>query len=469
MEDSKHVKSALLIESSADERMQPMLDRRSQAMLPVAGKPVIQFWLEALKQSGIENVHIVVRRFSNSVKQLVGSGERWGLSISVSTLPVDLDCKDSYRHIIPYIDGLAVLAHLDTIPVNNFNIEALFAENLIEETGLSCGSSNHSDLIIVNKDNLKALAIDGETVCKKLVNVDVAEISCPKSYWQANMSLLDKTIHDPLPRGYECDPGISLNNGVQIKPQIEFNPPVRVGKNSMIERDVIFGEYVDIGDNVIIDRGCKVNHAVIFEDSYIGSFSKLSHVIVDGSLICDVESGLWTWINDPAIIGSTKAENNSVSILSRLMAVFLLIVFLPLLLLHMLKSVLSRKKWVIKEQGFIPNGRGFDGKVIYEPITLRSINTDNALFRKVLWMLEVLKGNIHLVGISMIFNNKPDYPEWAHALGEKRPGVLNLHDLEGTNDSTDDKLITDAFYLAKRGLGSDLNLIWRWVKRIFSK
>ena len=62
-------------------RMAPLTNNLPKSLIKVAGKPFIFWQLELLKRNGFENVVLCVSHLGDLIRQTVGNGERWGLSI----------------------------------------------------------------------------------------------------------------------------------------------------------------------------------------------------------------------------------------------------------------------------------------------------------------------------------------------------------------------------------------------------
>ena len=63
----------------------PLTDQTCVALLPLAGKLILEHTLEALVDVGIKKVHIILSPFADQVKLKLGDGMRWGLTLTYST------------------------------------------------------------------------------------------------------------------------------------------------------------------------------------------------------------------------------------------------------------------------------------------------------------------------------------------------------------------------------------------------
>ncbi len=75
---------ALILAAGRGERMRPLTDRTPKPLLPVHGRPLIEWQLEALARDGVRQVVINTAWLEEQFPALLGDGARFGLSIRYS-------------------------------------------------------------------------------------------------------------------------------------------------------------------------------------------------------------------------------------------------------------------------------------------------------------------------------------------------------------------------------------------------
>jgi len=78
---------AMILAAGRGERMRPLTDTRPKPLLEVAGKPLIQYHLEALARAGITDVVINLSWQGEVLRSALGDGQRFGLRICYSEEP----------------------------------------------------------------------------------------------------------------------------------------------------------------------------------------------------------------------------------------------------------------------------------------------------------------------------------------------------------------------------------------------
>ncbi|NRF66218.1 nucleotidyltransferase family protein [Aquincola sp. S2] len=76
--------TALILAAGRGERMRPLTDATPKPLLPVHGKPMIEWQLEALARDGVREVVINTAWLEEQFPAALGDGRRWGLSIRYS-------------------------------------------------------------------------------------------------------------------------------------------------------------------------------------------------------------------------------------------------------------------------------------------------------------------------------------------------------------------------------------------------
>ncbi|WP_323845658.1 N-acetylmuramate alpha-1-phosphate uridylyltransferase MurU [Microbulbifer magnicolonia] len=78
------IPTAMVLAAGFGKRMRPLTDRTPKPLLPVAGKPLIEYALERLAAIGVKRVVINLGHLGQMIRERLGNGERWGLEICYS-------------------------------------------------------------------------------------------------------------------------------------------------------------------------------------------------------------------------------------------------------------------------------------------------------------------------------------------------------------------------------------------------
>ncbi|MEO7151663.1 MAG: N-acetylmuramate alpha-1-phosphate uridylyltransferase MurU [Burkholderiaceae bacterium] len=75
---------AMILAAGRGERMRPLTDTCPKPLLPVHGKPLIVWHLEALARAGVREIVINTAWLEDRIVEALGDGARWGVSIAYS-------------------------------------------------------------------------------------------------------------------------------------------------------------------------------------------------------------------------------------------------------------------------------------------------------------------------------------------------------------------------------------------------
>lgn len=73
------IRSAILLAAGRGKRQRPYTDQTPKPLLPVHGRPTLDYVLTAVKRAGIERICIVTNHLENQIFEYVGNGSRWNL------------------------------------------------------------------------------------------------------------------------------------------------------------------------------------------------------------------------------------------------------------------------------------------------------------------------------------------------------------------------------------------------------
>jgi N-acetyl-alpha-D-muramate 1-phosphate uridylyltransferase len=95
---------AMLLAAGRGERMRPITDSLPKPLVPVAGKPLIEWHLGALARAGFREVVVNTSWLAPQLHAALGDGSAWGVSISWSDEgPVPLETGGGILRAVPLL------------------------------------------------------------------------------------------------------------------------------------------------------------------------------------------------------------------------------------------------------------------------------------------------------------------------------------------------------------------------------
>jgi len=73
---------ALILSGGRGTRLRPITHTSAKQLLPVANKPILFYGIEAVKETGIKDVAIVVGETKKEIMDAVGNGQKWAINVT---------------------------------------------------------------------------------------------------------------------------------------------------------------------------------------------------------------------------------------------------------------------------------------------------------------------------------------------------------------------------------------------------
>ncbi len=96
---------AMILAAGRGERMRPLTDNLPKPLLPVAGKPLIEYHIERLAEAGIRKLVINHAWLGEKIEHALGDGRRWGSEIQYSPEANALETGGGIFQALPRFNG----------------------------------------------------------------------------------------------------------------------------------------------------------------------------------------------------------------------------------------------------------------------------------------------------------------------------------------------------------------------------
>lgn len=94
---------AMILAAGRGERMRPLTDTLPKPLIPVAGKPLIQWHIEKLAAAGIREIVINHAWLGAHIEQTLQDGRQWGVDIHYSAETVALETAGGIATALPLL------------------------------------------------------------------------------------------------------------------------------------------------------------------------------------------------------------------------------------------------------------------------------------------------------------------------------------------------------------------------------
>ena len=320
-------------------RLRPLTHTGPKQLLPIANKPMSQYCLEAIYETGITDIAIIIGGVgSDKVREYYGNGEKFGVNISYIKQDEPRGIAHAIRLCKEFVNNEKFLVFLGDNIIQKSIIE--FVENFnssdYDATVLLCEVDNPSRFGIADIDNNKIvkitekpknptsnLAVTGiylltprifeiidnlkpswrneleitdalDNLLKQNNNISFEKITdywkdtgTPEDIIHANGEIIKKTLEQSKKNKNEHLIGIDSI----VESNVEIIEPVVIGKNCHISTGSSIGPNVSVGDNTSISVS-SIENSIIMQNCKINSDTKIKNSIIASNSEIKDESGM---------------------------------------------------------------------------------------------------------------------------------------------------------------------------------
>jgi histidinol-phosphate phosphatase family protein len=104
---------AVILAGGLGTRLLPLTADRPKPMVEVNGRPFIEYLIEQLREQGIDEVVLLLGHMASVVERHLGDGERFGIAISYSVTPPEMQTLGRLKIALPMLEPLFLLLYCD--------------------------------------------------------------------------------------------------------------------------------------------------------------------------------------------------------------------------------------------------------------------------------------------------------------------------------------------------------------------
>jgi len=320
--------TAVVLAAGKGIRLQPLTNNVPKPLLPVAGKPIIEYALDFLQKLHIKKIFMVVGHKHHQIQEYLNKTkfrgfieylfqeQQLGIADAINlagdlvkndflvflgdNLFLDLPSNDILEHHLnrqanatllleenrtPKETGVVLIGEDDrilkieekpSVVFSNIITTGIYIFNpIIFRAIKDIKPSSRGEFEIA--DAIKKLL---EKVSGKVYGSFFGgwrkNISRAKDLLDANREVLSRIQARILPVTPEFE---LVENGSQLGCNTKIIPPVLIGKNAKIEKNTQIGPYTTIGRNTAVGANSTIENCIVFDKAYIPKNAKLSRVV----------------------------------------------------------------------------------------------------------------------------------------------------------------------------------------------
>ncbi|MDD4169102.1 MAG: sugar phosphate nucleotidyltransferase [Desulfotomaculaceae bacterium] len=315
---------AVIMAGGKGTRLCPLTCFQPKPMVPLLGRPCMEYIIELLKKHGIFEIAVTLQFLPHAIKNYFGDGSEYGVQLTYFEETTPLGTAGSVKNAAEFLDdtfvvisgdaltdfdlGRAIDFHhsqkgIGTLVLAKVSVPLEYGVVMTEENGRiirflekPSWSEVFSDtvntgiyvlepkiLTLFPKDkkfdfskNLFPLVMEqGQELFGYAAQGYWSDIGNLSQYRQAQFDMLQGEV-DVTVKGFEVRPGIWFEQELEIPEGVKIEAPAYIGQGSMLETGAVIGPNTIMGRYNRVRGGAYTEHTVMWNGNYIGQAVSLS-------------------------------------------------------------------------------------------------------------------------------------------------------------------------------------------------
>ncbi|MEA2053557.1 MAG: bifunctional sugar-1-phosphate nucleotidylyltransferase/acetyltransferase [Candidatus Thermoplasmatota archaeon] len=319
---------AVILAAGEGKRLRPFTKNMPKVMLPIANKPILEYIVDALSESNIRDIVMVVGYKKESIMDYFESGKEFGVNIEYIIQEKQIGtghalmqaerCINDQFLVLPgdnVINGkslsalinnrckTAILIEESSSPSKYgvVKVEEEIIKGIIEKpekTGtnlVSTGVYKFQPIIfdIIKEgmkygknqitDPLQSMIEKGEKICAVKGSGEWRDVIYPWNLLDVNAKALQNILpatSGKIEKSVVVKGKVVIGEGTTIHSGCYITGPVVIGKGCEIGPNVCIFPSTSIGNNVAIYPFSEIRYSVVMDGATVGSYSSVSHSVI---------------------------------------------------------------------------------------------------------------------------------------------------------------------------------------------
>jgi UDP-N-acetylglucosamine diphosphorylase/glucosamine-1-phosphate N-acetyltransferase len=339
---------AVILAAGKGERLRPLTDTRPKPLLPVAGKPLVEWLLVEAARAGARDIILVTHHLEEKIKEELGDGSRLGLRITYARQEKFLGTADAFRTAEEFVGGdefigvygdaylepgtirKIVRSHVEgettmtamaveapsmygvveadagrvkavvekpepgSEPSNLANVGIYIFPPSVFEYIRRTGLSSRKEYEIT--DTLGLMLGDGLKVnLHRLGEGEWLDIGLPWNLLDANaraLSTLEPRVLGAVEEGAVLNGPVHVCGGARVRSGAYIEGPVYIGEGADVGPNCYIRTGTSLGRNTRVGNACEVKNSIIMDGTHVAHLSYVGDSIIGSN--CNLGAGTIT-------------------------------------------------------------------------------------------------------------------------------------------------------------------------------
>ena len=327
---------AIILAAGEGARLWPLTQNQPKVMISVAGKPILQYVIEAVRSSGITDIILVVGYRREKIMSYFEDGADFGVNISYVFQNRLLGTAHALYCAKDEVDSDFIVLPGDNI-IDSRVIKDLLQETKSGEWAMALTSSRNASkygVVFMSGGRVRRIIEKPKESESDIISTGILLLT-PEVFNYINKGIMEReyalstviqsAIPERIVRGVKTEgiwqdavypwdlldlnatalrmvngsiagrkePGVVIKGDVEIGEETVLRSgtyiegPVSIGKGCDIGPNAVIMPEVSIGDNCIVGPHTTLETSILMSNSYLGSHSYLSHSVVGEGVVME--------------------------------------------------------------------------------------------------------------------------------------------------------------------------------------
>ena len=312
---------AIILTAGEGARLSGWTSNRPKGMLSIGNRPILDYLVRGITDSGIKEINMVVGYGKNSVMSYFGDGSSFGCKISylfqdektgtIDALKIGMDGIRDEFILVPGDNYVSSKAFKSLIKFSSNILLSGQAERwskwgeievvggkakITFENPNAYGRIHFTGIMKINKSlALRLIKLSGSHLGEALQTLgsEYPFEVVKADYWHNivypwdlisgnSLALRDNLLyrHGKIERNVSIQGEVSIGKGTLIRSGTYLQGPLSIGANCDIGPNSVIGRSVSIGDNTTIGAFTEIEDSIVMKNCEIGSYCSLKGSVV---------------------------------------------------------------------------------------------------------------------------------------------------------------------------------------------
>ena len=305
---------AIILAAGFGVRMRPLTDRCPKPLLPILGRPIIDYTISRVKMFGIKEVGVNICHLADKMEKFLGDGARWGVALTLSREPEILGTGGGMGGLRSFLKGegpflihngdiaskidltglahyhkeqkpLVTLALCDYAPKNNVSLSP--DNTIVDFLGKHEKFNPHRDrnltftgVSIVDEEILNLIPVSGPS---HIIDIYLELIKRQPGSIRGYVVAGDDWIDIGTPEAYlETHKNILLDRRMGLFGENVLAGNVYQGQGTRIAPGALLEGFVSLGEKCLVEKGAFLKNCVVWDNTKVKAGKRCENGVIDG-------------------------------------------------------------------------------------------------------------------------------------------------------------------------------------------